>query len=219
MLAILVLCSVCMEKARGQLLKNLALGEGYILPSPGAIVGARGSNIGGGGLSAGASSSSSSVFSQTSTFSSSSAPFVFRMGPGQGTESRLTWGRESYEISEVNRIKRRAVTTMRPGVVCRPDTKCCYEDLHVGYVCQDYYELKGAVCKPLVQRKSDCEEDVADGSELNNNPITKHGHVQLDDGIIKMFDDKYTRQWQRLALRGRSRAYFSKDIPVVPFSM
>lgn len=101
----------------------------------------------------------------------------------------------------------------RPVRVCWTLSKrCCYEEVHAGYECKDYYAYKYARCHPVVEYKEVCGEV----HEMPKHHAKPGGRVKVEESIIKNYDANYGPHVQGYPNGGESSYYRTSSIPHRP---
>lgn len=141
--------------------------------------------------------------------------------PGMGAISWLqlpTVGRyEALERETVlvkRKVKKRVeVGWTQKGKSCWVVSKtCCYEEVHVGYECKDFYEYKYARCHPVIEYAEMCSEVREDPAE-HPKPA---GRTKVEETVIKNYDANYGPHVDGYPQGGESEYYETAVIPHKP---
>lgn len=101
----------------------------------------------------------------------------------------------------------------RPPPVCWTLSKrCCYEEVHRGYECKDFYAYKYARCHPVIDYAETCDDVVEDPP---HHPKPK-GRTRWEETIIKNYDANYGAHVDGYPESGESPYYKSEIVPIAP---
>lgn len=93
--------------------------------------------------------------------------------------------------------------------------KCCYEEVHAGYECKEFYAYKYSRCHPVIDYAEKCE-DVKDESAEHPKPL---GHTKFEEAIIKKYDANYGPHVEGYPETGESEYYETAVHPQKPHSV
>ena len=92
---------------------------------------------------------------------------------------------------------------------------CCYEQVHKGYECKDFYVYKYARCHPVIDYEEICGE-IKEHPQQHPKP---EGYVAYEDTIIKNYDSRYGPHVQGYPSGGESEYYKTSHIPQKPYGV